>query len=60
MNMCKEKSCIKYRTVMIHKFIKSCTKYYTPSQSCTIDKQFLGFREKFFTKITSKANDKYT
>ncbi|XP_018368816.1 PREDICTED: uncharacterized protein LOC108764906 [Trachymyrmex cornetzi] len=42
------------------KFIENCTKYYTPSQSCTIDKQLLGFREKFFAKVYIKSRpDKY-
>ncbi|XP_018398737.1 PREDICTED: piggyBac transposable element-derived protein 4-like [Cyphomyrmex costatus] len=42
------------------KFIENCTKYYIPSQNCTIDEQLLGFRGKFFAKVYIKSKpDKY-
>ncbi|XP_018403103.1 PREDICTED: piggyBac transposable element-derived protein 3-like [Cyphomyrmex costatus] len=41
-------------------FIKNCTKYYIPSQSCTIGEQLLGFKGKFFAKVYIKGEpDKY-
>ncbi|XP_018374167.1 PREDICTED: piggyBac transposable element-derived protein 4-like [Trachymyrmex cornetzi] len=36
-------------------FIANCTKYYTPSQNCTIDEQLLEFKGRFHAKVYIKG-----